>query len=572
MARRTDGGGRHPLRRAVFAWICLAICPLGCSEDDSGELRTAIPRACLSDATCMAKMPNVPACMRAMCNPKVGCELVATANGAPCESGACAPTGSCQAGSCVAAQAGSPCDDGNPCTVDSCQQADATCSHLPDDSATCTTDRCGDGQCNAGVCSAKDPTALWDTYYKVWDYDAVAWAWALAPRLDGGWFIGGGVRLEEPEEGYNYRFFVIATDAGGVKLWQRETDWAALTTANQPQTVYAMATQPDGSVLAVGRLQDQAFAWRLSADGATLGSDYTGEAGADQVAEALEPLAAGGALVAGTHTPIGSIPQGFLAYLSTKPQFAAGPTLPAHQGSQLHALTPGNGGFIAVGTVSSAGQELPWLLNLSAQGQPTGEVVLTQLPGYMARAVAVRPDGGLWVAGESPAQDGQAWLAGITAAGVVQWQKEWGKAGVDALTGLVVVADAAVAVGETANLGGGNRDGLLVAVGADGTERWVKTYGGGDVDTLHALARVSTGKSPPGLALVGATVTELHAAPVPAGLGAAPWLIRTAVDGAERCDGKALCTAQQVVNCDDGDAATLDRCDPLTGNCLHSKP
>ena len=164
------------------------------------------------------------------------------------------------------------------------------------------------------------------------------------------------------------------------------------------------------------------------------------------------------------------------------------------------------GDYLAFGSDDKGGKGAPWLVRIS----PAGKVLsTTTLNAALARAKALvsLPGGGAALLGRSSSGLGDAWLAGVSGIGVLQWQR---------------------------------------------------TIGAGGFDQPQGLALLANGD----LAFTGTTFDKVASAP-------ANWLVRAAAWGHPNCAGAGGCDKVSIEQCDDGAPCSLDVCDGKTGTCSH---
>jgi hypothetical protein len=129
----------------------------GASCDDGNACTTA--DSCVSGACSGGPPPDCDdgnTCTADSCDPVLGCQSVAVPDGISCDDGdPCTTVDQCSAGICVGGGSPFDCDDGNPCTADSCDPI-LGCENLPVSDGT----SCDDGQfcttadiCTGGICS-----------------------------------------------------------------------------------------------------------------------------------------------------------------------------------------------------------------------------------------------------------------------------------------------------------------------------------------------------------------------------------------------------------------------------------
>lgn len=172
---------------------------------------------------------------------------------------------------------------------------------------------------------------------------------------------------------------------------------------------------------------------------------------------------------------------------------------------RAHAVVarPGGGYAFAGGRVSEAGTLDGWLLAVDERGREQWAVIEGGGGNEFFKDIVVTDDGGFLLAGRSESGDaapGQAMLMKVDGGGEVQWTRTYGNEGLDTARGFAVAHDGGyVFVGTKYLDAERDFDAWLVAVDADGTKRWERTYGGASAargsaaDVADAVVRTDDG-------------------------------------------------------------------------------
>jgi uncharacterized delta-60 repeat protein len=199
-----------------------------------------------------------------------------------------------------------------------------------------------------------------------------------------------------------------------------------------------------------------------------------------------------------------------LLLLGAKPLlgFPTGPTLALQQtwgGTNFDlgagvAPAPDGSIYLAGSTASfGAGDEDIFLVKFAADGSlvwqrtfGTGEVEPNLAADEFASAVAVGPDGSVYVAGTST--DSHALLVKFSPDGNLIWQETWGGTNTEFANGVAVADDGSVYLaGFTTSFGVGFDNAFLVKFAPDGSLIWQRTWGGSNSEFGNAVAVASDG-------------------------------------------------------------------------------
>lgn len=170
--------------------------------------------------------------------------------------------------------------------------------------------------------------------------------------------------------------------------------------------------------------------------------DWSG--GGDEGFEAVVPDNSGGALLLGGNGSGGNSAQGIAVRVSALGGVAWSKTLGGAEADRLHAGLATAEGFVAVGSTRVQGSANGWLVRFSSDGKVLGDY-------------------------------------------------NYGGSSTDALYGIAPAGDGWMAAGSNRSIGGGQEDGWLVRIGADGQMLWEQKYGGSSIDNLTAIAALPGG-------------------------------------------------------------------------------
>lgn len=175
---------------------------------------------------------------------------------------------------------------------------------------------------------------------------------------------------------------------------------------------------------------------------------------------------------------------------------------------------------------SERGDERIWLLNVNGRGDLLWQKTYGGAEHQWVTGVGRMPDGGLVLVGASGkkrAIQAAAWIVRTDREGKVVWQRRFGGAKADGATGVVVLADGGLAVsGSISSRGKGDFDGWLIRLDSRGKLLWDRTYGGPYEDTIFSITAMPDG----GFTMAGSTVSAGEG-------GGDGWLVRIDGNGAE---------------------------------------
>ncbi|MBM4345550.1 MAG: hypothetical protein FJ100_19435 [Deltaproteobacteria bacterium] len=364
---------RHRHRRADFAWAARA--------------STALYVAC-SD-------PQIPGDAAFARCPNAACEQGESSATCPQDCPACNP---------------SDCIDDNPCTVDTCDPK-VGCSHKAVGGGPCEKGPCfEEGSCVQGQCQAAPRLWAWSSDVGAGMKDT---ATAVVRDSDGAMVVAVEAWQAAPGSGVQHDNFVLRIAPGGVDLSKPPTRQALEPDPNHDDALAAMAALAGGGALAVGSqaellpVNGKAPRTRARWIGiARPGSpnlprdhlDVDGDHWFSAVARASD----------GTLLAVGGLDQqGFAKrfFADAEPSWNLPVAPPAGATGRLRAVTslPGSKPrWMAVGHANVGNQLRGWAVELGATGTATGsEVVVTPDEGWHGTllAVAPHPAGGVVAAG-----------------------------------------------------------------------------------------------------------------------------------------------------------------------------
>jgi hypothetical protein len=173
--------------------------------------------------------------------------------------------------------------------------------------------------------------------------------------------------------------------------------------------------------------------------------------------------------------------------------------------------------FLMVGTAHSADGDLTsnhglydlWVVRLSQAGSLIWQRSIGGSQRYYAADVVQTYDGGFILAGYSRSADGDldtnygmidAWIVKLSAAGTIQWQKNYGGSGFDVVLSIKQTADSGyIFAGWSDSDDGdllsnkGDSDAWVVKLTSSGAISWSHSLGGSDKDHASAVAPTSDG-------------------------------------------------------------------------------
>lgn len=298
-----------------------------------------------------------------------------------------------------------------------------------------------------------------------------SFARAATPAPGGGMIVAGELEVERDR----FQPWLLALAPDGAPRWERTPGAAGL---NGLTSVVALA----GGALLGGGVQDGA-GWlvRLSEAGELLGERRLAQLERVTAMTALPERRFAVAGISETSTT-GLGTSAVLAFEEDdRPAWEW--RLPADRRGELHAVaaTP-DGGLIAAGRTRVPGS--PdwglWLLRLDAKGSVIWEHLPADATVEAGHAVAMLPDGGVAVAGDSlkglADRDARVWR--FRADGTLLWRKSYGGDAQDLARGIARLADGSLVVaGSTMSRGAGKTDLWVLRLSEDGELSAQETFG-----------------------------------------------------------------------------------------------
>lgn len=336
----------------------------------------------------------------------------------------------------------------------------------------------------------------------------------LAVGPDGRAYLGGSTQgeLERPTEGF-FDGFVHAVGPDGGERWTRQIG------SPEMDFVRRVAVATNGDVVAAGLSSgaiagtsaggDDAFVVRFDPSGEEQWRVAIGSAGAD-AAYALAISDDGTIYVGGsTDGDLAGEPAGgddlFLVALDPDgtERWRRQDGTPADE--ELHAAAPAPGGGVYVAIASTGDLDGPnaggwdvYLRRYDDAGEVTWRAGLHDEAGLRAYGLATGPDGGPIVAGGGPERpddmpDVPVFVHAFDADGEPRWSTGFGPARRDMGHPVAVAPDgtvfvAATSEGDVAGPNVGVADAALVALNADGSERWRLQLGSDRFDAASGVA------------------------------------------------------------------------------------
>lgn len=332
---------------------------------------------------------------------------------------------------------------------------------------------------------------------------------AVVALPDGGFAVAGNTR----SHGGMFRddAWVLRLDRRGEQMWSRTFGGA------DTDQVYGLTATADGGLVLIGHTRSEGAGesdiWLLKLDraGDPVWQRVLGGPENDR-GHGIAVTADGHLLASGfvTHAP----KEGRQAWVARFDPNGAllwervFPSVAGHaEGSQT--LAAANGDAIATGHKyfgGETGYDL-WLARLT----PAGDILFDRTYGNdvldAGTALVATPDDGVLVVGAAaPRRIGRsnAWVVRFDAAGEIIWDRTFGGGRSDlAWAALALGEDGYVALASTASQGQGSTDAWLIRLSGDGTVLWERVYGGRLWDRPTAMAATLDG----GLVVVGHTTT-----------------------------------------------------------------
>ncbi|MCI0557940.1 MAG: Ig-like domain-containing protein [Nitrososphaera sp.] len=166
----------------------------------------------------------------------------------------------------------------------------------------------------------------------------------------------------------------------------------------------------------------------------------------------------------------------------------------------FRAIEPlADGGYIVAGSTNSfgAGRDDVWLIKLDEDANVEWQRTYGGQGGDTARSVKPTPDGGFVVAGQThsfSAGRSDVWVLKFDHEGNLQWQKSYGGPSNDIAHAIEPTLDGGyLAAGFTASFGAASKDYFVIKLDSDGDIVWQKRYGGDGADVIRFATQVSNG-------------------------------------------------------------------------------
>ncbi|MBI2839921.1 MAG: hypothetical protein HYX75_16525 [Acidobacteria bacterium] len=157
-----------------------------------------------------------------------------------------------------------------------------------------------------------------------------------------------------------------------------------------------------------------------------------------------------------------------------------------------------DGGFVIAGYTSSSG--LPtdaWIAKLSAAGTISWQKIFGGADGDYAEAVRQTADGGYILGGytESFGNGSEGWALKLDASGSVVWQKTYGGTGDDVILSLEQTGDGGyIFAGRTTSFGAADSNAWTVKLSATGTVEWEKRRATNQaIDLAYSIKAIAGG-------------------------------------------------------------------------------
>ncbi len=360
-------------------------------------------------------------------------------------------------------------------------------------------------------------------------------------ETEDGYVVAGGA------DGEAGQLWVAGIDARGQLLWEKKYGGASW------EVAYGIAPAADGGYVIVGRTGSKgAGSW----DGWVLRVDGEGEIvwdrtlGGDGIDLAFSVTAApgGGHVVAALYDNtalwlLGLDDGGDKVWEQKLPGVVKRAPVSIHSAM--------DGGTIVAASKKKGSSGIGWVVKLSAAGEIEWQ---KEFAGTAEAASAVPRGDGYLIAGAKRARDDDddddddtdAWLAMTDASGEVLWEQVFGGAGVNSALDVYPTKDGgAVIAGEAPSSSGDSSDVLVARVDGEGTPVWEQKFGGEFDDIGMALIETKDG----GIAVVG----EKGTAPTYESVG---WMLKLDANGGNTCtEGE-----KTYLGCQDEDVVWLDGC------------
>lgn len=300
---------------------------------------------------------------------------------------------------------------------------------------------------------------------------------------------------------------------------------------NGTDRIAAAAETSDGGYLLTGQTESpegdtDGWVIRVDADGSEVWNRTYGGTGFDAF-RSVSRVAGGGYVLAGTSdsTADGSF-DAWLVRIDADGDLVWAERYGGSRYEATHAVVPTDDGFALAGTTRSRGPGASsgWVLRVNATGSESWNRTYGGGSDDVVNDVT-RTDTGFVLAGttESATDASNAWVVGIDDDGSERWTHTISTG--DATTGAAIATNGSggyVVAGEVVPEGGGPTDALLTRVTADGSEAWLRTYGGGGSDTAAALVAHADGYAfAGGTESFGATARDA-------------WIVNAGSDGEQR--------------------------------------
>jgi hypothetical protein len=183
-----------------------------------------------------------------------------------------------------------------------------------------------------------------------------------------------------------------------------------------------------------------------------------------------------------------------------------------------------DGGFVFVGTKEWGTAEADlWMVKTDGQGQEQWSRSFGGTAEDTGSCLRSTSDGGYILLGSTRSSgdgDWDVYLVKTDAAGVLEWESNFGGNADDQGWSVECIAGGYIIVGSTASSGEGNNDLYLLKADRDGNSAWEKTFGGPYSDVGYAVRQACDG----GFILAGYTQASFDG-------DDNAWLVKTKADG-----------------------------------------
>lgn len=368
-------------------------------------------------------------------------------------------------------------------------------------------------QCRSSVAKAKAATATfatepeiihWTKTYGGFEQD---WANSISETADGG-FIMAGSTASDARFGMGDAW-AVRLDASGAVVWSKPYG------GRRDDEAYSVIETSDGGFAFTGETEsygsggDDVWVVKTDARGDKVWERTYGGPGNDR-AFSIVQTSGGGYLLCGYTDSTGDGGDAWAALLDANGYKIWEKTFGAKSyDSAAAGLQTPDGGFIVAGSTESfgVGDADFWLIKLGSDGNRAWAKTYGGDGSDRAYSLAAAADGGFIIAGETAPNPGgptDFLVVKTDSNGKQRWTASSGGPGDDRAWSIAQTSDGGfIMAGDTLPKGEAANSALVVKLGADGKQKWMRAYGGMMPDSARAISQTDDG----GFILAGQTLS-----------------------------------------------------------------